>query len=113
MKDTGQGQLTVSHDSLPAGGPGVMPYSDADAGEPRKLGVMFKGMGGGDLKIASVVPGSLAETAGFLPGDKLVSVNDRPTADYDMSEFGKLFRSSTPLSFEVERGGELIILRIP
>jgi predicted aspartyl protease len=79
----------------------------ASAGnKPRRLGIMFRGMPGGSvLEIGRVDPGSIGETAGLLAGDVLLTLNGRPTAEYDMSELGTLFRSSTPLRFDIERDG--------
>jgi type II secretory pathway component PulC len=61
--------------------------------------------GGSVLEIGRVDPGSIGETAGLLAGDVLLTLNGRPTAEYDMSELGTLFRSSTPLRFDIERDG--------
>jgi predicted aspartyl protease len=78
------------------------------SGGRRQVGVMFQGFGGmGDMKVASVVPGSLAESAGLLPGDKLLEVNDQNIADYEMKDLGELFGSSTPLQIKIDREGEL------
>jgi hypothetical protein len=72
----------------------------------RRLGVGFRGMGAEpDLEVSMVAPGSLAETAGFEVGDKLVTVNGQPAQDYAMPELGKLFGSQEPLAFEVDRQG--------
>lgn len=76
------------------------------AAPPRRLGVGFRGMGAEPvLEVSMVAPGSLAETAGFEVGDKLVKVNGQPARDYAMPELGKLFGSQEPLAFEVDRQG--------
>ena len=82
--------------------------------EPRRLGVRFGGMGETSImKIASVDPGSLGEQAGFLAGDVMLSLNGRPTQDYEMSELGTLIRGSTPLSIDIERDGVSKTIEIP
>jgi hypothetical protein len=84
------------------------------AGKPRRLGLMFRGMQGqGALTVGNVFPGSIAEKAGLLAGDNLVSLNDRPAADYNMSDLRELFGSTTPLFMEVERGGQMKAVHIP
>ena len=82
--------------------------------KPRPLGVMFRGMSDtSDLAIGRVDPGSLAESAGLLAGDKLVALNGQAAGEYDMAELGTLFRSSTPLSIGIERDGEMKTIEIP
>jgi predicted aspartyl protease len=79
---------------------------DASTGKPRRLGVQFRGMPGGSvLTIGDVHPGSLGEQAGLLPGDVLVTLNDRPTEEYGMGDLRELFGGSEPLTFEVQRDG--------
>ncbi len=83
------------------------------SGERRRIGVMFRGMGDtSKLKVTGVAPGSLAETAGFQAGDRLVAINGRPAGDYEMSELGALFGGQAPLTFDIEREGEVITLKI-
>ena len=82
--------------------------------KPRRLGVGFQGMPGGSiLTIASVEPGSLGEQAGFAEGDILLSLNDKPTEQYDMPELGHLIGGATPLSFSIERDGVLKTIEVP
>ena len=56
--------------------------------------------------------GSLAEQSGLLPGDVLVKLNDKATEEYDMPALGKLFRSTEPLRFDIDRGGQLLAIEI-
>ncbi len=77
-----------------------------ESGKPRRLGIQLRGMGGGALTVARVMPGSLGEAAGFLAGDILVELNGKPAADYDMAALGKLFKSAAPLHFVIDRDGE-------
>ena len=79
----------------------------ANANKRRRLGVRFRGMPRGSvLTIASIDPDSLGEKAGLLPGDVLLTLNDKPTEQYSMSDLGILFGSSDPLTFYIERDGE-------
>lgn len=76
------------------------------AQQPRRLGLIFRNVPGNmDMTIGEVVPGSLAEQAGLAAGDKILTINGKVAAEYDMSELGALFRSTAPLSFDVERDG--------
>ena len=77
-----------------------------ESGKPRRLGIQLRGMGGGALTVARVMPGSLGEQAGFLAGDILVELNGKPAADYDMAALGKLFKSAEILHFVIDRNGE-------
>ena len=93
------------------GGPAAA--TNANAEGRRRVGVMFQGFGGmSGLKVANVIPGSLAEAAGLKPGDKLLAVNDLKITDYDMNDLGDLFGSQTPLIIEVEREGEVKTINI-
>jgi len=86
----------------------------ANAKKRRRLGVRFRGMPGGRvLTIARVDPGSLGEKAGFLAGDVLLTLNDKPTEQYGMSDLGTLFGSSEPLKFDIERDGVSKTIEIP
>jgi hypothetical protein len=93
--------------------------SDSDAvaandKKPRRLGVRFRGMPGGSvLTIGRVDPGSLGEKAGFLAGDVLLTLNDKPTEQYGMSDLRTLFGSSEPLKFDIERDGDSKTIEIP
>lgn len=84
-----------------------------DGSDPRRLGIQLRGMGGGDLSISWVEPGSLGEQAGFQTGDVLQTINGRAASEYDMAELGALFRGNTPLQFEVQREGNRHTLDIP
>jgi predicted aspartyl protease len=82
--------------------------------KPRRLGVRFGGMPGSNvMQVASVDPGSLGEEVGFLAGDVMLSLNGKPTQDYDMSELGTLIRGSAPLSIDIERDGISKTIEIP
>ncbi len=80
---------------------------------PRRLGVQFRGMPGGSiLTIGYVDPGSLGEKSGLLPGDTLLTLNDKPGEEYDMASLGALFRSAEPLHIEIDRDGQLRSIEI-
>ena len=79
--------------------------------KPRRLGIRFNGMPGGVvLTVAAVSPGSLGERAGIFSGDVLLTLNGKPTEQYDMAELGALFGSSAPLTFDIDREGESKII---
>ena len=93
------------------GGPGgaVM----ANPSERRQIGLAFMGMNDpGNLRVDTVIPGSLAEKAGFKAGDRLTTMNGRDLSDYSMADLGQLFGSSTPLVIEVQRDGDTRTLEI-
>ena len=95
----------------PPEAPAVKETGASDAA-PRRLGVQLRGVDGGALAISMVVPGSLADQAGFLVGDVLVTVNGAPAGDYNMNQLGALFRSAEPLRFEVDRDGVVHVIEI-
>ena len=85
----------------------------ANDNKPRRLGVRFRGFPGGSvLTIGRVDPGSLGEQAGLLPGDVLLTLNDKPTEQYGMSDLRVLFGGSESLTFEIERDGEAKTIEI-
>jgi len=80
----------------------------------RRLGLMFMGASGSSLlTVSDVGKGSLAARAGFLPGDTLLRINDKPATDYDTSELRRLFGSSEKLTFDIDRQGETLLIEIP
>ena len=80
---------------------------------PRRLGVQFRGMpGGARLTIGYVEPDSLGEKSGLLPGDVLLTLNDKPSEDYDMASLGMLIRGTEPLHLEIDRAGKTQSIRI-
>ena len=84
-----------------------------ESSTPRQLGVELRGMpGGNSLTVGRVEAGSLGEQAGLLAGDELVSVNGKPTGDYEMTELGALIRGNEPLTLQVERGGIATVIEI-
>ncbi len=83
------------------------------ASTSRRLGIMFKGFGGGPLQLAGVEPDSLAERSGFKAGDQINTLNGKPMADYVQNELRNLFSGQEPLVFEVDRDGQIITLKVP
>ena len=64
--------------------------------------------------VGSVLPGEPAERAGFMPADRIISVNGKPIAHY--VDFYRVIKgkSATTVSVEIERnGGELTLQLIP
>ena len=80
----------------------------------RRLGISFRGMPGGSvLSVGGVESGSIAEKAGFLAGDVMLTLNGKPTEEYDMAALGALFGGSESLRFEVDRDGISRKIEIP
>jgi regulator of sigma E protease len=61
-----------------------------------------------DAKVDLITPGSAAERAGFLPGDKVISIDGQAIESF--SEMQRIVGTSPdqPLHFVVERGGKTI-----
>ena len=80
---------------------------------PRRLGLRLGGPGPSPFaSVASVDPGGLAQQAGLRAGDSIVTLNGRPMAAYDRASLGALFRGAEPLTFEINRGGTPLVIRI-
>ncbi len=88
--------------------------SGADkAGPARRIGLQLRGVpGGGALTVMNVISGSLAEAAGFQTGDILISVNGQASKEFDMRALGALFKSAQPLTLEIDRDGQTLVLDI-
>ena len=79
----------------------------------RRLGIQFSGRSNIDsLTIGRVDAGSLGEKAGFLPGDALLTINDKPVEEYGMPALASLFGGSESLRIEVDRDGETQLIEI-
>lgn len=63
--------------------------------------------------IGYVAPGSNAAVAGFVAGDCVVSVNQQSVATWNDTNKTFVGAAGDPLSFEVERDGQLLRLEIP
>ena len=84
-----------------------------NSGESRRLGLQLRSIpAGSPPTVTMIVSGSLSERAGLKIGDVLVSVNGQPMQELDLKELGPLFKSATPLRFEVERDTESFIVEI-
>ena len=60
--------------------------------------------------VTGVVKGQPADSAGFLPGDKVIAVNGREVETFaDLQDYVRI-RPSTALTFTVERAGERLNL---
>lgn len=73
------------------------------------IGVVIGNGMDGYFYILSVFPGSTAEKAGLLPGDRLDSIDGRTTADMDLTQAADTIRgkAGTTVSLSVQREGEL------
>lgn len=72
------------------------------------LVVGFQGVSSSNVYIASVVPGSPAENAGWEPGDRIVDVAGVPVeSSTDVGQRAREF-SGNPMSVVVERDGTLV-----
>jgi regulator of sigma E protease len=72
------------------------------------LVVGFQGVSHSNVYIASVVPGSPAETAGWQAGDRIIEVAGVPVeSSADVGQRAREF-SGNPMSVVVERNGELV-----
>ncbi|MDB5476285.1 MAG: rane-associated zinc metalloprotease [Phenylobacterium sp.] len=59
-------------------------------------------------RVGSVDPGSVAQAAGFRPGDLIVRANGAAMPDFDdLQQFVNL-RAGVPITFVVERGGQTV-----
>lgn len=59
---------------------------------------------------AAVIQGSAADKAGFLPHDRILSINGDPVDRFETVRRTVMIGLGEPLSFEVERAGEIIRL---
>lgn len=64
------------------------------------------------LTVAGVLPGKPAEKAGLRPGDRLVEVDGRTVASWEEVVALVQVSRGRPLTFTVQRSGELLRLRI-
>jgi len=76
------------------------------------VGVQLDNRTGGELFVDTIASGSTAEAAGLQPGDRLVSVNNRPVTDafVAMIELERYTGMTAPLTFE--RNGEIFSTEI-
>ena len=61
-----------------------------------------------DWTVSQVVPGSPAHSAGLLPGDRIVSVDNSPVVTME-DMIAVLPDPGTPVSLEVQRGSDMLI----
>jgi hypothetical protein len=108
-------QLTIGIDQRS----GLISFRTADESavkrnEPRRLGLGLGGPGSSDLStVSSVDQGGLADQAGLRAGDVILTLNGRPMSAYDQQTLGALLRGAESLTFEIEREGDLKLMRIP
>jgi PDZ domain len=67
------------------------------------------------VPVSSVQPGSIAESVGLKPGDKIISYNNQRV--YDIGQVTKIsdkeFKAGTLLTLEVQRNGVLVPFTVP
>lgn len=61
-------------------------------------------------RVTTVVPGSVAESAGFRPGDLVVSVDAKPVESFQELQQYVMVRGGMPITFGVERDNRQIEL---
>ncbi|HZK99911.1 MAG TPA: RIP metalloprotease [Caulobacteraceae bacterium] len=61
-------------------------------------------------RVDSVVPGSAAERAGFLPGDIVTRAGGKALRNFEDLQFYVQFRAGVPIDFMVERAGRTVRL---
>lgn len=92
----------------------VSDQSTNDSQQQRRLGLGFGGRGSSDLStVGSIEQGGLADQAGMRAGDVILTLNGESMSGYDQSSLGALFRSFESLTFEIERDGDLLVIKIP
>ncbi|MDE2042710.1 MAG: site-2 protease family protein, partial [Alphaproteobacteria bacterium] len=61
-------------------------------------------------QIAAIEPGSVAENAGFKPGDDIKAINAQPVADFSDIKLIVMTHANRPLRVDVIRSGRLLSL---
>jgi S1-C subfamily serine protease len=85
----------------------------ASRGEgPPRLGLLVKDRPAGGVEVGGARPGSLAERAGFLPGDVLELVDGQPVRTVADLERLTVPLGSRPLEAVVRRAGRPVRLRL-
>lgn len=98
-------QFTATFDQQNKRAKFVRPH-DAEAPKPRKrYGFMIASGQGTGMEIHDTVPGSIAESAGLLAGDVIVSINGILLEDLPVADRGKHLTSS-PVTLVIDRQGE-------
>lgn len=89
--------------------------TDAGLGSPEQV-VELLGLKPMEIPLAPIIektlPGSPAEAAGFLPGDRLVKMDGQPVKDWrDWAEYVRT-RPSTPISVQLDRNDVSVKLTV-
>lgn len=63
-----------------------------------------------EARVEAVQPGSAAERAGILPGDKIVGLGGSPISSFDELQRVVMLNAGAPLKLTVERGNQLLEL---
>ncbi|MBR9825422.1 MAG: RIP metalloprotease RseP [Alphaproteobacteria bacterium] len=62
--------------------------------------------------VGDTLPGSPAEEAGFQSGDRIVSINGKAISSFQDITQEVIWRPGQELAFEIDRGGEVLILPV-
>ena len=93
-------------------------YSENEAkrtGEQTGVGIEVTKPEGMPLVVVGVIPGSPADQAGIIPGDRIVEIDDQPVRKLHLDQAVLLARGpeGSTVRFKVTRGGETDPLEIP
>ncbi len=61
-------------------------------------------------RVSSVVPGSVAASAGFKPGDIILKTDNRKVESFQDVQQYVMLRANVPIDFTIERGGVPVVL---
>ena len=82
----------------------VSHVAGAAGGQRKRYGVFFPGIAGESLEVMGCEPGSPAEKAGLLAGDRVVAMNGTPLAELDEAARMERLRAPT-ITLTIERDG--------
>jgi len=110
--DQPSGRMRVTGASSKPTEPDAKPKA-APAGAPARkgsFGIQVAFDGSPEIRIASVVPGSLADGAGVRAGDVLRAIDGRPVTHGAIEPLSDAVASGRPFAVELEREGERLTL---
>ncbi|HZE88704.1 MAG TPA: aspartyl protease family protein [Verrucomicrobiae bacterium] len=95
-----EGTAVAAEGAAPAPGPAIAP-----APAPRRYGVRLKPSDSGVYEVVGTDPGSPAEKAGLLAGDRILKINGTPAKDLDTTRLGEMLHAS-PVKLAIQRDGK-------